>query len=281
MSYLDRVRQWFASFSNPDEGPRIIVFGDSHTAALLRAQEFPDRSDVFTHIDIVRLSKEKDEKRIGDLQLEEFCRKIKKLRETDFVFSAVGGNQYAILSTVQNALDFDFISDALDEDVASDVAQLIPMRAITGYIESGIRNHDGPVLAAIRQATKAKVFHLSPPPPKEDNEFISQYFESRFAGEGIATLGPSRPQLRLKCWNAQSILLKQLCRELDIEWVPPPGDTVTEEGFLAPRCYAKDATHANRRYGELVLRQIMEITGGGSVPQEQIASETMNERAEP
>ena len=62
------------------------VFGDSHTAALLRAQEFPDRGEYYKHIGIVRLRKEKGEKRVGDVDLERFCASIGRLSERDFVF---------------------------------------------------------------------------------------------------------------------------------------------------------------------------------------------------
>jgi hypothetical protein len=41
--------------------------------------------------------------------------------------------------------------------------------------------------------------------------------------------------------------------------VAPPKPAVTAKGFLAPRCYANDVTHANRRYGEFVLKQMIEI----------------------
>ena len=163
---------------------------------------------------------------------------------------------------MQSAIDFDFLSGPADDDIVSDRAQLVPMRAMVDYIQSGVEGNDGPVLKAIRRSTRAKVFHLAPPPPKEDNSFISQFFESRFAGEGIGELGPSRPQLRLKCWKVQTDCLQRLCAGLDIELVLPPAAALTEQGFLAPTYYAKDATHANRRYGELVLKQILEIVSG-------------------
>lgn len=278
MNYLLLVKDWFAGFSTPKKSPRVVVFGDSHTAALVRAQEFPDRGDFYEHIEIVRVRKKKGKKRVGDVELEWFCKMIGKLNEKDFVFSTIGGNQYAVVSTVRSSIDFDFIDGPTDDDVASDIAQLIPMRVMTGYIQSGILGNDGPVLRAIRKATKAKVFHLSPPPPKEDNSFISQYFETRFADEGIDQLGPTRPELRLKCWNVQSHCLKELCEELNVIWIAPPAGAVTEAGFLEPRCYAKDATHANRRYGELVLRQIMEITGGAALLHGQTGPKAMVEK---
>ena len=50
---------------------------------------------------------------------------------------------------------------------------------------------------------------------------------------------------------------------MDVELVMPPHKTVTSEGYLEPSCYANDVTHANRRYGEAVLKQVMKLAEGG------------------
>lgn len=247
-----------------DRGPRVAVFGDSHTAALLRAQQLPSAAGSYDHIRIFRLQKEKNGKSVGDADLASFCRHIHAFGKADFVFSAVGGNQYAVVSTVQGDVEYDFLTSPTDEDFSSDRAALMPQRAIATYLEQGVRGTIGPVLAQIRNATKAKVYHLAPPPPKEDNAFIAANFENRFAQDGIGEYGPTRPSLRLKCWNIQLDCLARLCAELDIGLVPPPGKSVTEHGFLHPRSYAKDVTHANRRYGALVLDQVLKITRTGA-----------------
>jgi hypothetical protein len=260
MSLLAQVRARLSRFE-VQASPRIAVFGDSHTAALSSAREQSQRRQHYEHVRIVRVLKEKDGKTLGEYDLPRFCAEIRRYRENDFVFSAVGGNQYAMISTVQSPLDYDFLSSPVDTLISGDQTHLVPKRAIAAYIEAGIRGSVGPVLREIRKATRAKVYHLSPPPPKEDNEFIVRHFESRFAEEGLSELGPSSPSLRLKCWKTQSECLSRLCGELDIEFVAPPPKGVTPEGFLAPRYYAKDVTHGNRRYGELVLRQILKISG--------------------
>ncbi|MCW2415959.1 hypothetical protein M2342_002326 [Sphingobium sp. B8D3A] len=38
---------------------------------------------------------------------------------------------------------------------------------------------------------------------------------------------------------------------------------MTSEGFLIPDCYHGDITHANRRYGRWVLKQISTIVNDG------------------
>jgi hypothetical protein len=262
MSFLSRFRRLVSSPALP-VGPQIAIFGDSHTAAMFSAKEYPDRAHHYGHIRIYRLLKEKNGRTIGDVTLEEFCTEIAKLRRQDFVFSAAGGNQYAVVSTVQSPVDFDFLTSPADEDVASVNGEIVPFRAFAGHIERGVRGTLGPVLTQMRAATSAKLLHLAPPPPKQDNAFIATHFESRFARAGLRDLGPTRPSLRLKAWKLQLGFLSDLCAELGVELMMPPARTVTDEGYLAPRCYAKDVTHANRRYGEYVLKDILKVTDTG------------------
>jgi len=139
---------------------------------------------------------------------------------------------------------------------------IIPVRVLESYISSGVTNSDGPMLQKIRSATHSRVFHLTPPPPKEDNEFIKRFHEKRFAAEGLGRLEPHSPELRLACWEMQHKSLTYFCSKVGVELLPPPIATVCPRGFLDKHYYGKDVTHANRRYGEQVLRQIASVMGG-------------------
>jgi len=257
MKILSRIRAIVGKTEASD--PRIAVFGDSHTVALLRAKQYSKRTHEYEHINVSRLRKKKGGTSVGDASLNDFCREISDFRPGDYVFSAIGGNQYAIVSTVRSAVDYDFLSSASD-DAYDPTAQLVPFRALAGFIEDGVRETIGPVLRKIRSSTQAKVFHLAPPPPKQDNEFIVAHAEGYFTKEGLQDLGPTRPDLRLKCWRLQLNILSDLCGELGMRLVMPPERTITVDGYLDPICYANDVTHANRRYGEAVCRQIIRIT---------------------
>lgn len=257
MKILSRIRTLVGK--NETSEPRIAVFGDSHTVALLRAQQYSKRTHEYEHIKVSRLRKRKGGKSVGDASLQEFCWEISDFGPEDLVFSAIGGNQYAIVSTVRSTVDYDFLSSASD-DAFNSAAQLVPLRALASFIEVGVRETIGPVLKEIRSSTQAKVFHLAPPPPKQDNEFIVAHAEGYFTKEGLQDLGPTRPELRLKCWRLQLDILAELCKELRIRLVMPPERTITADGYLDPICYANDVTHANRRYGEAVCRQIIRIS---------------------
>jgi hypothetical protein len=265
MSFVTHIRNLVRTHESAGE-PRIAVFGDSHTAALVGAKDFPQRKHLYDHIRVYRLLKEKNGRVVGDSRLEDFCSEIRNFGSNDLVFSAVGGNQYAVISTVRDPVEYDFLSSTEDTTVPMAGAALVPFRALSGYIKRGVRGTLGPILKEIRKATSARVYHLAPPPPKEDNAFIATHFETRFAG-GLEKLGPTHPELRLKCWNLQLGCLADLCAELNIGLVMPPKHGITARGFLAPRCYAKDVTHGNRRYGEFVLKQILELSEGGPSPE--------------
>jgi hypothetical protein len=258
MSFLAQIKARIRSTS-PAGQRRIAVFGDSHTAALISARDFPDRRHRYSHIRIHRVLKQKNGRSLGNSTLEDFCEEISDFGPDDLVFSAVGGNQYAVISTVQDPVDYDFLGSPDDTHKPRDGAELVPFRALESFLRKGVRGTIGPVLRTIRNSTSARVFHLAPPPPKQDNAFITRHFESRFADEGMHALGPTRPSLRLRSWIVQLQCLESLCSELNIGLVKPPKHGVTDKGYLAPNCYAKDVTHANRRYGEFVLKQILEL----------------------
>lgn len=243
---LTRLREWLFHLSGSDRPTRILIFGDSHTVAISQALAYrePGTEPILPKIELHRLLKLKNGRDLGDTSLEQFCRKISRLRETDCVFSVIGGNQYAVASTVRARPYFDVLANGNIGELANSDDTIIPHRALESYIQSGVFNSDGPVLKEIRAATKARVFHLTPPPPKEDNSFLSRYHESRFAAEGLGELEPHSPQLRMTCWKMQRDSLSAFCTEIGVELVPPPchdslRNRVSGTALLWKGCYSR------------------------------------------
>jgi hypothetical protein len=235
--------------------PIIMLFGDSHSYAVQRAIERREGKGRPVPLKAHRLSKMKNGKKQGDTSLEEFLEIVRPLGPQDVVLSMIGGNQHAVFSTIQHADPFDFM-DPDGRDATDPKASLIPYRVLADSFEKGIRNGDGRSIEALRKATSARVVHVIPPPPKEDNEFIAQFHETFFASEGISSRGVSSPALRLKFWKLQTRVLEQLCRDIGVEVAMPPSKALDRQGFLARDFYANDATHANHHYGELLLRDV-------------------------
>jgi hypothetical protein len=235
--------------------PRIVLFGDSHSHAIQRAIDKREGKGQSSPLSAHRLLKVKNGQNIGDTTFEDFLAMIGKLEPNDVVLSLIGGNQHAVYSTIQHPQRFDFFEPG-PARIADGPVEIIPYRAIEEAFASGLRRGDGKSLQAIRAATVARVVHVIPPPPKADNAFLEQNHESLFATEGLATRGVSTPELRLKFWKLQTHVLEMLCTEFGIEIMMPPKPTFDHRGFLRPEYYARDATHANWRYGERVLREV-------------------------
>ena len=235
--------------------PRIILFGDSHCYAIQRAIERREAKGRPVPLVAHRLLKTKNDVVMGDTSFEDFLRIAGTLGPGDIVMSAIGGNQHAVFSTIQHPVPFDFFEPGSASSIETGV-QVIPYRTLEANFASGIRGRDGASLKALRDATAARVIHILAPPPKEDNAHILRHHESRFAQDNIAALGVSPPEVRLKFWNLQRRVLKQICSELGIEVMDPPVKALDSQGFLATDFYASDATHANVDYGELILADV-------------------------
>lgn len=235
--------------------PRIVLFGDSHSHAVQRAIEKREGKNQPVPLVAYRLLKEKNGRHIGDTSFENFLKSIGKLGPDDVVLSVIGGNQHAVYSTIQHPQQFQFLEPGETASADPSLA-IIPYRALEAAFATGLRRGDGKSLKAIRAATVARVVHIMPPPPKADNAFIEEHHESLFAREGLASRGVSPPELRLKFWKLQTRVLETLCAEFGIEVMMPPAPTIDERGFLRPYYYAPDATHANWRYGERVIREV-------------------------
>jgi hypothetical protein len=238
---------------------RIFIVGDSHATAFERALDSQDARDSYPAVTVYRLAKEKGDASIGNIDEAKFFKLAKKLTPADFIFSVFGGNQYAAFSTIRSTREFEFLLSPADRDVSSDAIDLIPSRIMEAYLEAGLQQAVVRKLEHLRAISRAQVCHLASPPPKEDNDFIAKHFEERFQELGMEEFGPCRPELRRKSWQLQQRILKRDCGRIGVRYVPPPGQVFTSTGYLDPRYFAKDVTHANRRYGRAVLKQIMQI----------------------
>jgi hypothetical protein len=242
---------------------RALLFGDSHAHAVLTAIAKREGKGLPVPLSAHRLLKEKNGVRIGSTSFETFLQLIADLGPNDVVVSMIGGNQHAVYSTIQHPQRFDFFSPDV-RVVEKGTAEIIPYRAIEDVFERGLRSGDGRSLEALRSATVARVVHVLPPPPKEDNEYIAQNHETLFATD-LPQRGVSSPRLRLKFWHLQKRVLQRICRELGIDVITPPKRAVDDRGFLLPEFYANDATHGNWLYGERILRDVERLHLGGSL----------------
>lgn len=238
---------------------RVIVIGDSHTDAIKRAlksRQLLHEENVL--IEAYRYARVKNGKSIGDLTEDQVDEAVAGLDLGDMVVSTIGGNQHQTVSLMQHPLAFEFFSG--NPEVIARIntdKQLIPYNILYDFFWQGITSGDGKRLRRLKDHSRCQVFHLAPPPPKKDANHILKYHETHFAESGITERGVSPPELRLNMWRLQLEVLKRFTLDYGIELLLPPEESLDVDGYLASEYYANDATHGNRKYGELVLSQLV------------------------
>jgi hypothetical protein len=267
---------------------RVVIIGDSHVHAIKDALEARGPSHAKGKIVAQRLLKSKPLPAIdgappqgrlrrlvgsarkiatgkrpgamtavfGDVSLDDALKLARRLRPEDVLVSVIGGNQHAVFSTIQHPQPFDFELPDGAGRLAAGGAELIPFRTLYPYFRAALRDGDGKTIATFRKSTSARMIQLLAPPPKRMNDWIEQHHDTLFVAEGLARQGVSKPELRLKFWQLQNRAIEEICIELGVEVLRPPESSLDPDGFLARPFFAGDATHANRRYGELVLEQL-------------------------
>lgn len=234
--------------------------GDSHVDALKAA--LAQGHDTALDFQAFRVAKLKNGKPFGDLSLDEACKRVRTLGPDALVVCAFGGNQHSVLSLVQHPRPFDF---ALPGEPFSlkPGAELIPFHAVRMLLAESVTSEFQNV-TALQKVAPGPVIQLPPPPPKADEAHILRSVETYFVEQGLTRHGVTDAATRLKVWRVQVMILRDLCASAGVILLPNPPQTLTPEGFLAPDFYAKDATHANRRYGQSVLNQIAALDAGGA-----------------
>lgn len=184
----------------------------------------------------------------------EFVRE--RLSSAKLVVLSLWGNWYNTLALVEHPEPFDFIYPSFDEDV-DETRRIIPFTQIRRTFNNNIR-HQLRMLDDLRPMTERRMVLLETPPPIEDEAHIRE-FPGPF--KDALTQGVTPAKIRRKLWKLQSDIYRDVCRERGIDFLPFPQEAMSERGFMAPAYCFPDPTHANAKYGTLVLAELEAILG--------------------
>lgn len=238
---------------------RVLILGDSHICAIVNAYRHYTPKSRALQFELYRFSKLKNDVMVGDVSLEDSVPIIAGLGPGDMLVLVIGGNQHSFFGLMQHDVPFTMFDQAEENRTVPGNVQTIPYYIIRDILEIKMRNKDEGRLEQICKHAHCRVFHLAPPPPKQDEAHILRHHEKNFRTRGLKESGITPAPLRLKLWNLQNHILRDICRKRKIEYVPVPAEAICPRGYLKPEYYADDATHANMAYGELVLQQLESI----------------------
>ena len=180
---------------------------------------------------------------------------MQRFAECDVLISTVFGNEFASFQFLQHSVPYDFAELGKPADNATLKPGTMPIdrndvrAAIDVFVRQIVL-----VLKAIRNLyPKKKIMHMSPPPPIEDPTVAK--FQEGFE-EAFKTRGITDSALRQKWYRSYCYLLRGRLKEAGFRTILPPGDAITEDGFIQPE-FLEGLTHGNADYGRLSWQAIL------------------------
>ena len=181
---------------------------------------------------------------------------ISKNAEPNMLFSVIDGNEHSLLSMIQHPVPYDFILPTHPEMEITKGSQIIPYAVVEGQILDKIKQ----ALLALRLIKSfhpyLQVFHVLPPSPIASEKQIMN--QPEVFAQHIARYGVSPASLRLKYYLAYQSIITREAEKIGVRILTAPEKSMDKYGFLLED-YWFAATHANVKYGKLVVDQINKL----------------------
>ncbi len=176
----------------------------------------------------------------------------------DVAVSMIGGNAHNILGLIEHPEPFDFEEPSvptLFED-----RRIVPRAQIRATLMLSMTA----MLAKIRllkQYYGKPTMHVASPPPIADEAHIARHLGSFAESAGLEPRFTPAP-IRMKLYRMHNAIVKETCEAEGIHFVDAIPAALDADGFLAAPFRKSDPTHANARYGALVLEEIRKFADG-------------------
>ena len=172
------------------------------------------------------------------------------------IFLSIQGNQYSIFGLVESPTPVDFYHARLPDLAIQDGAVVVPYRTMRQVLEAALERVPR-FFALAKKLFDQPLVQCQPPPPKPSESYIRAH-----PGAFREELSRSRvtpPSVRLKMWTLQCEIMREMCEQAGIPFLPCPAAALDDSGYLVESAWAEDPTHGNSSYGALVLRQLAEV----------------------
>lgn len=229
--------------------PRILIAGHSHTfamyVALMNSPELQKDFAIVSNSDFTKHIPQDDE----------YWNFAASLSETQITAISWNGNQHNIHFLVQDGSEFKTINFNQDSNcVAISEFQVEEVFRPTFYELE---------LILSRFPRPENVCLLGTPPPKSKS-FLDRRLNSdsyfvdlaRKAGLKDKKIYASSDNLRVYMWEITQILTEQTALKFGAKFFKVPKSSHNEKFILNRDFYTEDLTHANEKFGELMIREL-------------------------
>jgi hypothetical protein len=248
-----------------DASAQIVVCGHSHVASILKAA-------------IIRESQAKSEPAIsycfgaydetGPPQGDEYWDLVVNSSRGKHVVVVWNGNQHNSYFMFQTKPKFTVLGvtgDSYDNEPIP-----IPKSMVRQFFKPSFEELTG-IIPSLSDA--ASITLLNGPAPKPlsyiKNYILQEkYFSdlTKLGGVSGEDLVITSDSLRLELWNVLAELLASYGKELGANFINAPEVSRDALGLLLPEYWYPDVTHANSKYGMLIIEELVKLKFSGEAP---------------
>ena len=243
-----------------DVNAQIVVCGHSHAASILEATSLPEMQTGIEAEIAICYSTDWAAGPPGDKEYWDFVVDLSLGKHVVIVWNGNQHNANFMFQTEPNFTLPGVTGDSYDKESVP-----IPRAMIKDFFKPSFAE----LSEIIPSLSKAKsVTLMNGPAPKplthiQNCILQEKYFTdiAKSLGLDIADLVITSDSLRLELWNVLAELLADSAKNLGANFLIAPEVSRDAFGMLSPEYWASDVTHANSKYGTLLIEELRKLSG--------------------
>jgi len=243
-----------------DVNAQIVVCGHSHAASILEATSLPEiQAGIKTEIAIC-YSTDWAAGPPGDKEYWDFVVELSRGKHVVIVWN---GNQHNANFMFQTEPNFTMLGVTGDSYHKESVP--IPRAMIKDFFKPSFAELSE-IIPSLSKARNVTLMNGPAPKPLTHIQnciLQEKYFTdiAKSLGVDIADLAITSDSLRLELWNVLAELLADSAKNLGANFLSAPEVSRDAFGMLSPEYWASDVTHANSKYGTLLIEELRKLSG--------------------
>jgi hypothetical protein len=243
-----------------DADAQIVVCGHSHAASILEATLLPEIQTGSAPAIAVFYSADWAAGPPGDKEYWDFVVERSRGKHTVIVWN---GNQHNANFMFQTDPKFTMIG--ANDNSYDQEAVPIPLTMVKDFFNPSFDELTEIIPALSKSASVTLLNGPAPKPLSHIQKCILQekYFIdiANSLGVDLADLVITSDSLRLELWNVLATLLANYAETLGVDFIGAPSASRDTFGMLLPEYWTPDVTHANSKYGLLLIEELGKLSG--------------------
>jgi hypothetical protein len=245
----------------------VILAGHSHVFSLTGHEASDETFKTYSNFSVDPVNNIKGLSICNDVwpRTCEYWEKLSNIAKfsDDFTIAiSLRGNDHLARFLLLPQIPIDFYLAELPDLISEENVQIVPQALIEELFSKPYEEYRT-FLKQMRQEKK-RIILIGTPPPKSNDVFLKNvilnenYFVQMAKNMGITPNDVKFTPLsvRLKLWHILQSILKKIALEEDLEYLAVPQSSQEIDGSLRCEFWANDCTHANDKYGKLVLSNL-------------------------